>query len=157
MFFSLSLSLSKLFSFPTLQANSSQHQAHIIKNPMSKTSKAIRKLNSKHRYFLTGTPIQNSLSEYVAAPSAKGISLSLSLTHIHTHTHTHRYRHLLVFAAGSSFVLNDEDEDETFRQHVQNPIERGAARDATDIQKRRAISLTRSLHEAARPFVLRRK
>ena len=80
---------------------------------------------------ISGTPIQNSLSEY---------------------------RHLLVYAAGSTLELhdNDEDESEEFRQLIQNPIERGAARDATDVQKRRAISLTRSLHEAARPFVLRR-
>ena len=107
-------------------------EAHIIKNAHSKTSKAMRKIESRHRYLLTGTPIQNSLSEY---------------------------RHLLVYAAGSSLDLyskNDEDESEEFRQLVQNPIERGAARDATDVQKRRAISLTRSLHEAARPFVLRR-
>ena len=83
--------------------------------------------------MISGTPIQNSLSEY---------------------------RHLLVYAAGSSLDLdhndNDDENSEEFRHLVQNPIERGAARDATDVQKRRAISLTRSLHEAARPFVLRR-
>jgi len=108
-------------------------EAHIIKNAHSKTSKAMRKIESRHRYLLTGTPIQNSLSEY---------------------------RHLLVYAAGSSLDLyhndNDDENSEEFRHLVQNPIERGAARDATDVQKRRAISLTRSLHEAARPFVLRR-
>ena len=85
-------------------------EAHIIKNAHSKTSKAMRKIESRQRYLLTGTPIQNSLSEY---------------------------RHLLVYAAGSSLDLynnNDEDESEEFRQLVQNPIERGAARDATDVR-----------------------
>ena len=83
----------------------------------------------------------------------------------------------------------NEDQDEAFRNQIQNPIERGAAActfvssplftdmftiqnlslflflshthihthtGATDVQKRRAISLTRGLYAAALPFILRR-
>lgn len=38
-------------------------EAQHIKNYNSKTAKTIKKLNSKHRFALTGTPIENSLSE----------------------------------------------------------------------------------------------
>lgn len=126
-------------------------EAHIVKNCMAKTTIALRKIPVKHRFFLTGTPIHNSLSEY---------------------------RNLLAFAAGSTFdpegiqqqqkqdandveekKTHENDIDEiqhTFRSLFEGPIVKGAARDATDVQKRRAISLTRTLHTAARPFVLRR-
>lgn len=38
-------------------------EAQFIKNPETKNSRAVKKLKSKHRFALTGTPIENSLSE----------------------------------------------------------------------------------------------
>ncbi len=38
-------------------------EAQFIKNPETKNSKAVKQLKSKHRFALTGTPIENSLSE----------------------------------------------------------------------------------------------
>ncbi len=38
-------------------------ESQFVKNPESKTYKAIMKLRSKHRLVLTGTPIENSLSD----------------------------------------------------------------------------------------------
>lgn len=38
-------------------------EAQHIKNPDSKTAKAIKQLNTNHRFALTGTPIENGLSE----------------------------------------------------------------------------------------------
>lgn len=38
-------------------------EAQFIKNPDSRSAKAVKKLNSQHRFALTGTPIENSLSE----------------------------------------------------------------------------------------------
>ncbi len=38
-------------------------EAQFIKNPETKNSKAVKRLKSKHRFALTGTPIENSLSE----------------------------------------------------------------------------------------------
>ncbi len=38
-------------------------ESQYIKNPQSKTYKAIMKLTSEHRLTLTGTPIENSLSD----------------------------------------------------------------------------------------------
>ena len=39
-------------------------EGHVIKNTKSKTSMAVRKLSSKHRLILSGTPIQNSKSDF---------------------------------------------------------------------------------------------
>ncbi|MBE5730383.1 MAG: hypothetical protein E7350_00335 [Clostridiales bacterium] len=38
-------------------------EAQFIKNPETKNSRAVKSLKSKHRFALTGTPIENSLSE----------------------------------------------------------------------------------------------
>ena len=38
-------------------------EGHVIKNTKSKTSMAVRKLSSKHRLILSGTPIQNGVTE----------------------------------------------------------------------------------------------
>ncbi len=38
-------------------------EAQFIKNPETKNSKAVKKLKSKYRFALTGTPIENSLAE----------------------------------------------------------------------------------------------
>jgi superfamily II DNA or RNA helicase len=38
-------------------------ESQLIKNPASKTYKAVMKLHSQHRLVLTGTPIENSLSD----------------------------------------------------------------------------------------------
>lgn len=38
-------------------------EAHLIRNPKSKTSQAVRQLNSRLRLALTGTPIQNKITE----------------------------------------------------------------------------------------------
>jgi len=38
-------------------------EAHYIKNHRSKVAKAVRELNSRRRWCLTGTPIQNSLTD----------------------------------------------------------------------------------------------
>lgn len=38
-------------------------EAQYIKNPETKNSRAVKALKSKHRFALTGTPIENSLSE----------------------------------------------------------------------------------------------
>ena len=39
-------------------------ECQLIKNPFSSTSKAVRGLNGKYRWALSGTPIQNSLEEF---------------------------------------------------------------------------------------------
>jgi SNF2 family DNA or RNA helicase len=39
-------------------------EGHIIKNPSTKISKSMKSLPSKHRLLLTGTPIQNHLTEF---------------------------------------------------------------------------------------------
>jgi SNF2 family DNA or RNA helicase len=41
-------------------------EGHAIKNPTTKTSKAMHMLRSKHRLLLSGTPIQNHLTEFWA-------------------------------------------------------------------------------------------
>jgi SNF2 family DNA or RNA helicase len=41
-------------------------EGHIIKNPSTKTSKAMHELPSRHRLILTGTPVQNNLNEFWA-------------------------------------------------------------------------------------------
>lgn len=41
-------------------------EGHVIKNPATKQSKAMRSLPSLHRLLLTGTPIQNNLAEFWA-------------------------------------------------------------------------------------------
>jgi SNF2 family DNA or RNA helicase len=41
-------------------------EGHIIKNPSTKTSKAMHQLMARHRLILTGTPIQNNLNEFWA-------------------------------------------------------------------------------------------
>ena len=38
-------------------------EAHIIKNPMSVSAKSVFTLNSKHKLVISGTPIQNNLTE----------------------------------------------------------------------------------------------
>lgn len=38
-------------------------EAQFIKNPDSRSAKAVKSLNAKHRFALTGTPIENNLSE----------------------------------------------------------------------------------------------
>lgn len=38
-------------------------EAQYIKNPKTKNASAVKSLNSKHRFALTGTPIENSLAE----------------------------------------------------------------------------------------------
>jgi SNF2 family DNA or RNA helicase len=44
-------------------------ESQIIKNPKSKTSRAIRKINAENRLVLTGTPIENSLGDLWAQMS----------------------------------------------------------------------------------------
>lgn len=39
-------------------------EAQAIKNPLSKQSKAVKAIKSKHRIALSGTPVENRLSEY---------------------------------------------------------------------------------------------
>jgi len=39
-------------------------EGHVIKNTQTKTSKAIHQLRSHHKLLLTGTPIQNELTEF---------------------------------------------------------------------------------------------
>lgn len=41
-------------------------EGHSIKNPSTKISKAVHRLQSTHRLLLTGTPIQNQLAEFWA-------------------------------------------------------------------------------------------
>eukprot|EP01034_Spumella_vulgaris_P037301 gene37301-46026_t len=41
-------------------------EGHLIKNPSTKTSKAMHMLRSHHRLILTGTPVQNHLNEFWA-------------------------------------------------------------------------------------------
>lgn len=38
-------------------------EAHVLRNPDTRTAKAARALSSNHRLGLTGTPIQNSVLE----------------------------------------------------------------------------------------------
>jgi SNF2 family DNA or RNA helicase len=38
-------------------------ESHVIKNPLSKTARAIYRLDAKHRLALSGTPIENSLTD----------------------------------------------------------------------------------------------
>lgn len=38
-------------------------EAHYIKNPNTKMAQTARKINAKHRFCLTGTPMENNLSE----------------------------------------------------------------------------------------------
>lgn len=38
-------------------------EAHYIKNPNTKMAQSARKINAKHRFCLTGTPMENNLSE----------------------------------------------------------------------------------------------
>ncbi len=38
-------------------------EAHVIKNPKSKASRAVRELSARHRLCLTGTPLENHLGE----------------------------------------------------------------------------------------------
>jgi len=38
-------------------------EAHIIKNPKSKVSQAVKDLNCEKKIILTGTPLQNRVSE----------------------------------------------------------------------------------------------
>ena len=38
-------------------------EAQFIKNPNSRNAKAVKMLNTSHRFALTGTPIENNLSE----------------------------------------------------------------------------------------------
>lgn len=38
-------------------------EAHLLRNPATRTAKAARALRSSHRVGLTGTPIQNSVLE----------------------------------------------------------------------------------------------
>ena len=103
-------------------------EAHIIKNAHSKTSKAMRKIESRHRYLLTGTPIQTA-SEYRHLSLRSGSSLDL--------------------------IANDEDEVRSFDSwfKIQSSVVLLVMR---QMYRNGVISLTRSLHEAARPFVLRR-
>ena len=48
---------SKRFNYVVLD------EGHVIKNSRSKTAQAIKRLNSKHRLILSGTPIQNTVLE----------------------------------------------------------------------------------------------
>ena len=41
-------------------------EGHTIKNPSTKTYKAMQELSSRHRLIMTGTPIQNNLNEFWA-------------------------------------------------------------------------------------------
>lgn len=41
-------------------------EGHIVKNPSTKVSKAVHKIQSSHRLLLTGTPMQNHLTEFWA-------------------------------------------------------------------------------------------
>lgn len=38
-------------------------EAHLLRNPATRTAKAARELRASHRLGLTGTPIQNSVLE----------------------------------------------------------------------------------------------
>lgn len=49
----------KSFNFHTIILDESQN----IKNPLSKSNEAILKLNSKQRFILSGTPLENSLTD----------------------------------------------------------------------------------------------
>ncbi|RYG68694.1 hypothetical protein EON64_04645, partial [archaeon] len=41
-------------------------EGHVIKNPATKLSKAMHSLQTRHRLLLTGTPLQNNLTEFWA-------------------------------------------------------------------------------------------
>ena len=51
-------------------------EGHIVKNSSTKLSKAMALLRSNHRLLLTGTPVQNSLTEV-------GLSCTILSYHIH--------------------------------------------------------------------------
>lgn len=61
-------------SYPTLRMDTDRYrdmffhtvffdEAQAFKNPMTKTARAVKMLQAKHRFALTGTPIENSLDE----------------------------------------------------------------------------------------------
>ena len=61
-------------SYPTLRMDEQLHKEHrfhtmfldeaqAVKNPDTKTARVVRKVKANHRFALTGTPIENSISE----------------------------------------------------------------------------------------------
>jgi SNF2 family DNA or RNA helicase len=104
-------------------------EAQNIKNPSSKQSQAMRKLNSRFRVALTGTPVENRLSELWSIMEFLNPGYLKSAQDFHTRfvtpiekyrslTHTERLKHLI-----QPFVLRRVKTDKNIISDLPDKIE----------------------------------